>query len=745
MENIWGRQASPKPKTQRRHKRRHLSMLDDGEYRPPSEPDNDDMDDSLLFGPPRKRAKLKLRSGTSLGKDQNSSGTESDSTSSPETAVKPDFRLTFQQAPPAFPFLNHYFAVKCYLVDADNAIKHCSDIPIIISVLYEDGTPTPRNVHELKGKAVLQTEPGFNIGSKGFEIRITELSLQHENRRFRLKISCGKNTQFGEVEPAVSEPFFCIRHRLVVLNSPVSEYYKDMGGKSNLLHCTVALRGHQNEHVSRPLRLRAKLVYESNVMVKNQNVLQMHSPCELNQNGVGKLLFRIVEVSKNHQKQRFKVLLEPDTDVDPTAGDVASSYTTPIKVFSKASRRTIMRNNQHSLMGLGAANGPQAFAPALPSSPLNFDMGVAVKLELEHDQPMDAIMNWCSYVSHLISVMEWQVTGFEVGVGGKPDQTRPILKCPGCWVYKDLLHFKGHLEGCMVKKALDQWHAVIKKHINDVRTTGAFHVQVKPGHSGHTKQPKIEHPSSLAQVHQMPNSMMGFAGPQSTAASPVLARNFHGPRMVQVQSRNPPKLGMNGVSPRPRVASPMVARMGGDQAAGIPMPPHIKPGVTGHNWAQLPGLPGTGLPKLNPMHNPIGHNQTQPLGPKSEPAIGSIVPEAKFLGLGGLEPPQMKASVTDDKETLEKLRAEAAKASSAGDAQPKGLDLIPPVPGVSGESAGPAVKTQKVQVVAEAPGGKPNQTVGNSKISHFHLTTDGMSMAPYRNDPSRFARLADQQ
>ena len=44
---------------------------------------------------------------------------------------------------------------------------------------------------------------------------------------------------------------------------------------------------------------------------------------------------RINDVSKNHQRQRFRILVAPDTAQDPLLHDISSDSTPPVEVKSK--------------------------------------------------------------------------------------------------------------------------------------------------------------------------------------------------------------------------------------------------------------------------------------------------------------------------------------------------------------------------------------------------------------------------
>ena len=75
--------------------------------------------------------------------------------------------------------------------------------------------------------------------------------------------------------------------------------------------------------------------------VNNQKILKLmsHTKLFINRNGRASIPFRIEEVSSNHQRQKFKICVAPDTNKFPLHGDIAASYSSAVTVRSKKPKK----------------------------------------------------------------------------------------------------------------------------------------------------------------------------------------------------------------------------------------------------------------------------------------------------------------------------------------------------------------------------------------------------------------------
>lgn len=79
------------------------------------------------------------------------------------------------------------------------------------------------------------------------------------------------------------------------------------------------------------------LIYDNGEVVSKQDFLHIQSDSVLCIQNTGKttLKLRINDVSKNHQRQLFKILVSPDTSSSPLLLDISSDQSSSIEVKSK--------------------------------------------------------------------------------------------------------------------------------------------------------------------------------------------------------------------------------------------------------------------------------------------------------------------------------------------------------------------------------------------------------------------------
>ncbi len=74
-------------------------------------------------------------------------------------------------------------------------------IKLQLELLYENGVPVPnQSMLELSNDSSLIID---GTGTCKLSLRITEVSMTHENRNFRIRVSCIDSTN-GPIEPALS-------------------------------------------------------------------------------------------------------------------------------------------------------------------------------------------------------------------------------------------------------------------------------------------------------------------------------------------------------------------------------------------------------------------------------------------------------------------------------------------------------------------------------------------------------------
>jgi len=246
----------------------------------------------------------------------------------------------------SFPFVNAPFEIKIFLLDGDS-LKCGDEVPLLMKFQYEgdEGNETPLPVDLF----TVETDRPI-IGKNGMttvRIRINDVSMSYANRAFIVIFSIDKNDNspvyWRNIEDISSPPMLCVRHRLSLNTDMADKWYKDEGGKDNRMDLTVNLLSANGCHVSgRRVPLKIFLMYENGQPVLKQEVLSLSPDCRLLiEEGGGScvLKVRINDVSKNHQRQRFRIMVQPDTGQDPLLNDISCDDTHPVEVKSKRSKR----------------------------------------------------------------------------------------------------------------------------------------------------------------------------------------------------------------------------------------------------------------------------------------------------------------------------------------------------------------------------------------------------------------------
>jgi hypothetical protein len=195
----------------------------------------------------------------------------------------------------------------------------------------------------------------LSIGKSGTlnaTVVLTELSMNHENKKFVIQASAEMFNGLY-ITPAVSEPMLVIRSRLRIQRGPSIPdiWYKDEGGRDKVIELTVHLCNEFGAMITdRKVPLKISLLYEGGVLVHNQDILKIAdgNRIYIDESGTCTLRFRIDEVSKNHQRQSFQIQVAPDTAQFPLNNDISPDCCNPIEVRSKRNKRMRDRDVFHS-------------------------------------------------------------------------------------------------------------------------------------------------------------------------------------------------------------------------------------------------------------------------------------------------------------------------------------------------------------------------------------------------------------
>ncbi len=179
-------------------------------------------------------------------------------------------------------------------------------------------------------------------GTAKIEIKIKDVSMNHDNQKFVVYLEAYRPHGENNIICAVSNPITCVRHKLVLSEAYTAPYiwYKDEGAKDKCIRILVKLiDSNKNLVKDRSVVLVPTLIYSSGLSVQPANVLNLfhdrEKPFMISHNGTDVIRFRVNEVSRNHRKQLFHLLIAPDLTANPSAADISPAISLAFEVKSK--------------------------------------------------------------------------------------------------------------------------------------------------------------------------------------------------------------------------------------------------------------------------------------------------------------------------------------------------------------------------------------------------------------------------
>lgn len=242
--------------------------------------------------------------------------------------------LVFQNIPKNFLF-ECPTEISIVLIDAEKNILPVDNIPIHLQIFKEHDI-----LHECPASSITissSTNCMMQQGMIPFKITIHNVPENHNNQRFLFRIS----SPYSEVMPCYSETITCYKYRLVFeTESSVNPWFKDENRQDRYLEYRLLLVDAQNEILQdKYFVLDAAVYYENGNIVPQQNIMTVHIDSNLFINELGQAFvrFRINDVSKNHQKQRFCLVVS--CKPSPESEFVAPAVSKPLEVRSKRTKR----------------------------------------------------------------------------------------------------------------------------------------------------------------------------------------------------------------------------------------------------------------------------------------------------------------------------------------------------------------------------------------------------------------------
>jgi len=219
-------------------------------------------------------------------------------------------------------------------------------------------------------------------------------------------------------------------------------WYKDEGGRDKCMQVTVRLVDQHNQPVlSRCFQLHLTLVYDndSRSAVMRQDKLRLLGPRKNYidpETGSALLLFRIDDVSKNHQGLGFMIRV----DAEPSIDDVAPAFSPSVSVRSKRNKRS------REVMPIDVDSPPAAvdmssfsFSPARSHGPAEISAA---------QHALKGVIEWSNAVVQGLHPLRWGVLGYTQLSDGSLDYNQPYhsMQNPNDFISKTAFMFNNEIQ-----------------------------------------------------------------------------------------------------------------------------------------------------------------------------------------------------------------------------------------------------------------------------------------------------------
>lgn len=324
-------------------------------------------------------------------------------------------------------FVNHYFDVPITFFAERSDIK-ADGIPLSIQLRYEGGGVPDASLNLLtvdpRTPAVIKSG-----GHVVVRVMINLLSVQCENKKFFLHVT-GTVPTGRYVAPGVSTHIRSIRHMLNIVNRLPELWFKDEGGRDKCMELMVQLVNSSGHLVTdRKVPLKLVLKYENNNDVVQQELFKISPECRryIDDTGSATIKFRVEDVSKNHQKQSFGIMVAPDVITSPQCADIGSANSTFVDIKSKRNKRKAMEEAGELDGSRHVRFSDSENAPAVISGTLNQAATAAVGPRIgSPNNPAHSVYTWVNQVLYMMDTLSWKLVGYERRADGGEDRSKPL-------------------------------------------------------------------------------------------------------------------------------------------------------------------------------------------------------------------------------------------------------------------------------------------------------------------------------
>ena len=351
------------------------------------------------------------------------------------------YNVKVMKQPPENVFSDEWFEVSLAVECVAPHVEEPCDVELKIAASL---TKYPDREKDLDG-AVLETNPDtITINLKNTSLKskptvvkfkITSDVSQHEMTKYSISFtttSVSPASLMNKVSFGSVSPIQIVKEKIVVDTdkwSPV--WFKDEGGKENGIEASVSLRDADDNIVrNRKIPIKVALLYdnEKRTKVMRQDTLRILGISSNHidpDSGKCPIYFRIEDVSKNHQGQKFKLEIAPDSS---RIVDIASTCTPSVSIRSKrnkrkatgGSRRTNFDKKLHQMY---PSEIPTGYSKSMP--PLN-PSGDIEKLR----QAMKGVIDWTEQIINGLLPLKWNLIGYAQFPDGTTDFSRPYHNMP---------------------------------------------------------------------------------------------------------------------------------------------------------------------------------------------------------------------------------------------------------------------------------------------------------------------------
>lgn len=366
-------------------------------------------------------------------------------------------------------------------------------------------------------------------------IRVDEIRKDKgESFCVRLSPKDAEKSSLRGLVPATTNAVTLVNHKIKV--EPDSDWeqvwYKDEGGRDKCMTIFASLVDRHNKiHRGEEIPLQMTLYYANEgrpLKVTKQEILKALGVAQRQhtekKTGRASLRFRIDDVSKNHQGQDFRVEVAPDTRIKGFK-DVAPGFSPPVSIRSKRNKR------QRSGMSSGGRqdqrlSSPRMFADDAPRS----DTGFATADMTRVRDAVKGVMHWADEVVNGLSVLPWQVIGYNPNPDGSPDYNRPLHNMPNPNVcishilrmYSESTRENLNILNAAVERQQPGSQDPYMPHAASPREEEGFDMPPHRGHPVQNMPYQPRHPHSTPDAYQnKPPEMLGYAPPHGLPMRPT--------------------------------------------------------------------------------------------------------------------------------------------------------------------------------------------------------------------------------